>query len=158
MIDIGNNLPIRLPNRRWTRGALYWSALTRTFSSLGGKKYILLTTFRRNGDAVATPIWFVMEGDRLLAFTGAQTGKAKRIRLNGRVNVAACNFRGDVRGPVIDGTARILPADQLNDVLRLIRRKYRVSSFLLKTVVELIRLVARKPQTHSVALEIQLGS
>jgi PPOX class probable F420-dependent enzyme len=104
---------------------------------------------------VATPIWFVVDGQRLVAFTGAQTGKTKRIRGNPQVTVAACTARGKVKGAAWNATARILPDSDRDIVMGLIRRKYRVTKAMLDAVVGLIRLVTRKPQTHSVYLEIR---
>jgi PPOX class probable F420-dependent enzyme len=53
-----------------------------------GKRYINLTTFRKSGIAVPTPVWFVVHEGRLYVFTAAQSGKAKRLRANGRALVA----------------------------------------------------------------------
>ena len=124
--------------------------------AIGREKYISLTTFRRNGEGVATPIWFAVDGHRLVAFTGAQTGKAKRIAHTSRVTVAASTFKGRVKGPTLEAEAIILPDAAQDQVMPLIRRKYRVTKFLLDTVVGAIRLVTRKPQTHSVYLEIRV--
>jgi len=55
-------------------------------------KYISVTTYRRDGTDVATPVWFVQDGDRLLIRTGVDSGKAKRIRRNPAVLVAALAF------------------------------------------------------------------
>jgi PPOX class probable F420-dependent enzyme len=126
------------------------------FSRLGSEKYILLTTFRRDGSAVSTPIWFALDGPRLVAFTGAQTGKVKRIRNTSRVMVSPCSFRGRVTGQVWHGHAKLLPDAERDHVMGLIRRKYRVTKFLLDMTVGAIRMIARKPQTHSVCLEIRL--
>ncbi len=119
-------------------------------------KYISLTTYRRSGAPVSTPIWFAIEGERIVAFTGAQTGKVKRIRSNSSVSVAPCTFRGRLTGETLKATACILQADRSDSVMRLIRRKYRITKTLLDLWVGLIRIVVRKPQTHSVCLEIQL--
>ena len=56
--------------------------------------YLSLTTFRRDGRPVATPVWFALDGDSILIWTGANAGKAKRIRNNPNVMVAACDFKG----------------------------------------------------------------
>ncbi|HZT97066.1 MAG TPA: PPOX class F420-dependent oxidoreductase [Chloroflexota bacterium] len=120
------------------------------------EKYISLTSYRRNGEAVATPIWFAVDGDRIVAFTGAQTGKAKRIRANPSVGVAPCSLRGRVKGSSWQATARILPGSDGHWVMALIRRKYRVTKALLDLLVGIIRLVRRRPQSHSVYLEITL--
>jgi hypothetical protein len=78
-------------------------------SSIRGEKYISLTTFRKNDDAVATPVWFGEEDDKLYVMTRSYTGKMKRIRNNPQVKVASCTFRGKVTGPDFAASARILP-------------------------------------------------
>ncbi|MEU8655416.1 PPOX class F420-dependent oxidoreductase [Actinoplanes philippinensis] len=74
---------------------------------LGSEKYILLTTFRRDGRAVATPLWVVPDGSGLAFWTVAGSGKLKRIRNSGRVTVAPCDMRGTPTGEAIEATARI---------------------------------------------------
>ena len=93
-----------------------------SFADLAGARYISLTTRRRDGSLVSTPVWVASDdGRRLLVWTGAGTGKAKRIRRDPRVFVAKSNYRGRERGPRIEGRARI--ADDVN-VNKLIRDKY----------------------------------
>lgn len=126
--------------------------------ALRSGKYISLTTYRRDGRAVATPIWFVVDGGRILAFTGAQTGKAKRIRVNPPVEIAPCTLKGAVTGPAQSGTACLLPDSEREHVMALIRAKYRVTKWLLDVIVAAIRVALRKPQTHSVYIEIRLDA
>jgi hypothetical protein len=64
-----------------------------------GHKYLLLTTFRKAGTAVPTPIWFAEDNDKLYVKTRADSGKTKRIRNNPQVRVAPCTIRGKVTGP-----------------------------------------------------------
>lgn len=78
------------------------------FLPLEGEQYISLTTFRRNEMPVATPVWFVRLGDSVCLYTGASTGKVKRIHAHPRVTVAPCTLRGDVTGPTIVGSASIV--------------------------------------------------
>lgn len=96
------------------------------FIALEGERYISLTTLRKNGTVVATPVWFAVEGERLYLYTNANAGKVKRIRANPRVTVAPCTSTGDVTGPTIVGAARILtdPAEQRAAIAAL-ARKYR---------------------------------
>jgi uncharacterized protein len=79
-------------------------------ADLGHQRYISLTSFRSDGRPVATPVWVVAGGDRLFVWTGAQTGKVKRIRRNPDVTVAPCTARGRVTGPVTAARAQIVPA------------------------------------------------
>ena len=80
------------------------------FGGLEGHKYCRLVTFRRSGAAVATPVWFAIDGDRLVVKTEDPSGKVKRIRATSRVEVAPCTLRGRPLGPPRGGRARILPS------------------------------------------------
>jgi hypothetical protein len=88
------------------------------------QKYICLTTFRKNGAAVTTPVWFGEEGDRLYVMTRSDMGKTKRIRNNPQVRVAPCTIRGKVTGPVFFALARILPPEEHSHARQTINRKY----------------------------------
>jgi len=89
---------------------------------LAGERYISLTTFRKDGSAASTPVWVVSDdGRRLLVWTGTSAWKARRIRHDPRVLVAACSMRGRERGERIEGSARIVDGV---DVKALIRKKY----------------------------------
>jgi uncharacterized protein len=89
-----------------------------------GQKYISLTTFRKNGAGVATPVWFGEEDGKLYVMTRSDMGKSKRIRNNPQVRVAPCTIRGRVTVPELAATARILPAEEHARARRAINRKY----------------------------------
>lgn len=97
---------------------------------LGAGKYVLVTTFRRSGVGVPTPLWVVRDGAELIIWTPVGSGKVKRIRNNGRVEVAECDFRGNPRGATVTGTARVLDAEGTERTRRLIRGKYGISGWL----------------------------
>ncbi|AXH34961.1 PPOX class F420-dependent oxidoreductase [Humibacter sp. BT305] len=82
----------------------------RTFEELGRERYVALTTYRRSGAAVTTPVWIAADGGDLLAVTGAQTGKAKRIRHTPRVTLRGSTVRGRVneRMDATEGHAEIV--------------------------------------------------
>jgi uncharacterized protein len=92
--------------------------------AIQGQKYISLTTFRKNGTGVATPVWFGEEDGKLYVMTRSVMGKCKRIRNNSRVRVAPCTIRGVVTGPEFDATARILPPEEHRHARETINRKY----------------------------------
>ena len=94
-------------------------------------KYLLVTTFRRDGRAVPTPVWVVRDGDHLVIWTVADSGKVKRIRNNPRVEIGECDFRGNPTGPSVPATARILDGDGSAHARSLIRRKYGFSGGLV---------------------------
>ncbi|MGQ9889890.1 MAG: PPOX class F420-dependent oxidoreductase [Aggregatilineales bacterium] len=96
-----------------------------TFDVLNGHQFMSLTTFRKTGAAVATPVWFAREGDRLYVMTQSESGKAKRIRNNTPgVTVAPCTSRGKVLGPAARGRARFLEGAEAEHARALLRRKY----------------------------------
>ena len=89
-----------------------------------GQKYISLASFRKNGAAVYTPVWFAEDDGKLYVMTSDSTGKYKRIRNNPQVRIAPCTIRGKVTGADLPATARILPASEADRVRNLIRAKY----------------------------------
>jgi PPOX class probable F420-dependent enzyme len=93
-------------------------------AAIRGQKYISLTTFRKSGETVATPVWFGEDGDRLYVMTRSDMGKTKRIRNNPQVRVAPCTVRGKVTGPEYTARARILPPEEHTQARGPINRKY----------------------------------
>ncbi len=71
-------------------------------------KYLSLTTYRRDGSPVSTPLWFVEHDGRLFAITGGDSYKAKRLRRNPACMVAPCNARGVPKGDAITAHAEFL--------------------------------------------------
>ena len=61
---------------------------------LAAGKYLSLTTFRKDGSAVSTPVWVARDGDHLYVMTDPSSGKATRLRNSGRVRLAPCDMRG----------------------------------------------------------------
>jgi len=89
------------------------------------QKYINLETFRKNDKSVRTPVWFVLDGETIYVNTGANSGKVKRIRNNGRVNIAPCKMDGTPNGAWVPADAReISDAEVSKKVNRLLDRKY----------------------------------
>jgi PPOX class probable F420-dependent enzyme len=68
------------------------------FDALAGGRYVRLSTFRKSGAAVPTPVWFARLGENLYVVTGRNTGKVKRIRNNPGVAIAPSDFRGRPKG------------------------------------------------------------
>ena len=88
------------------------------------QNFINLETTRRNGEAVQTPVWFVELGGMLYVRTGADSGKVKRIRNNGLVRVAPCDYRGELQGDWVDAQARLVDSSTAEQVNQLFNRKY----------------------------------
>jgi PPOX class probable F420-dependent enzyme len=115
---------------------------------LGSQKFVSLTTFKRNGDAVASPMWLVGDAGQLWVWTPADAWKVKRIRRDPRVTLTPCGRTGKLQAgqPVVDGTAEVITDPQ--DVARvesLIKSKYGLE-FRLVTLIEAIAARGRKPR------------
>lgn len=93
-------------------------------TELSGQKYVSLTTFRKSGVGVVTPVWFAERGDKLYVKTRIESGKSKRIRNNPSVRLAPCTIRGTVTGPEFHGIARVLPREQSSPAKEAINSKY----------------------------------
>jgi PPOX class probable F420-dependent enzyme len=95
-----------------------------TLDHLSAEKYVLLTTFRRDGRTVSTPVWVVRDGDALGVWTPTDAGKAKRIRQSGEVTVAPCDVRGRPSGAAVPGHATIIGPADTERIRELLRHKY----------------------------------
>ncbi|OZM70523.1 PPOX class F420-dependent enzyme [Amycolatopsis antarctica] len=95
------------------------------FERLAAEKYLMLTTFRKNGDRVGTAVWAGRDAGELTVWTERDSGKVKRIRNNGTVELTACDVRGKkTHGATITGTARVLDDAGTRRVRESIERKY----------------------------------
>lgn len=95
-----------------------------SLDTLGSGKYLLITSYRKNGTGVATPVWVVRDGAALGAWTAADTWKVKRIRNRADVLVGPCDMRGRPTGDPIPATAEIVDAATTAHYRQLIARKY----------------------------------
>ncbi len=107
---------------------------TSGFDHLGGHKYCLLVTFRRNGEPVPTPVWFGVDAGKIYARSEERVGKVKRIRATPRVLVAPCDSRGKPLGPAADGHARILPPEEEEVAERAIQANFGIGRKLYEGV------------------------
>ena len=95
-----------------------------TFDEVAKAKYILLTTFTKDGRPKPTPIWAAPDGDRLLVITEGDSWKVKRIRNTPRVTLAVCDMRGNLKSEAVDAIATILDKSRNGDVYDAIGRRY----------------------------------
>ena len=92
-------------------------------------RYLSVTSFKRDGTGVATPVWFVSDGRRLFALTDLHSGKVRRIRHNPRVLVAACRADGKLRGKPLPALAEVLTATpELERVQKLLMERYKITA------------------------------
>ncbi|MFG2127331.1 PPOX class F420-dependent oxidoreductase [Streptomyces sp. NPDC048751] len=91
---------------------------------LAAGKYLLVTSYRKNGTGVPTPVWVVRDGDALGVWTAADSWKVKRIRARGDVLVGPCDVRGRPTGEQVPATAEICDAATTAHYRTLVARKY----------------------------------
>ena len=114
-----------------------WVTVMSTLDDLAGEQFVSLTTFRRNGTPVPTPVWLARDGDALVVTTPENTGKVKRLRHDPRVELRPCSRLGRVHpdAPTITGTAEVVtPA---SGHLAALRRKYGLQYRILSVVERL---------------------
>jgi uncharacterized protein len=112
------------------------------FPMLEGEQYLSLTTYRKDGRAVPTPVWFAQDGDRLYIFTLGNAGKIKRLRHTSKVEIAPCDARGTIHGDSVSAQAQLHTADSavgqqadaaLNQKYGLLKRLFGVIYWLRRT-------------------------
>ena len=110
-----------------------------------GHQYINLETYRRNGQAVRTPVWFTIHDSKVLIVTKDQTGKVKRIRNNSQVRLVPSGIRGQPKREWVNGKAAFANAVELEHALKQRSEKYgfkaRLSGLFSRTKGKLIGIV-----------------
>lgn len=111
-------------------------------------RYVSLTTFRKNGTGVATPVWYAVEGEVLYAWTRSDSWKVKRLRNDPRIVAQVCDVRGNVAEGAarVEGAARLLEGDELRRVRKLLARKYTWQFWLVDWPAMVARL-GKRPHT-----------
>ncbi|MEU3610233.1 PPOX class F420-dependent oxidoreductase [Streptomyces sp. NPDC035033] len=108
-------------------------------------RYLSLTTFRKNGTGVATPVWYAVDDGRVYVWTRADSWKVKRLRADPAVELALCDVRGNVAEGAarVSGTARIATEEELRGIRRLLSRKYTYQFWLIDLPATIVRLGKR---------------
>ncbi|MFC4376430.1 PPOX class F420-dependent oxidoreductase [Nocardia halotolerans] len=123
--------------------------MTNRLGELATANYVLLTTFRKDGTPVGTPVWAVSRDDKLYVWTVTDSWKVKRIRRNPEVTLQPCSARGAAHGAVVAGTARVLDAAETEQVRAALRRKYWLTGPLVILASNL-----RRGKTGTIGIEI----
>lgn len=107
-------------------------------SDLAAESCMALTTYRKSGEAVTTPVWVTEASDGRLGFwTSMGTGKTKRIKNNAAVTVQSCSFSGKLKPgtTAVAGTAELVQSGPLFDEVRAkVRKKYGFQSYVTQFV------------------------
>ena len=115
--------------------------------ALVDERYMSLTTFRRDGTPVATPVWVTPFGDDSVAFwTSSGSGKAKRLAHTSRVTVQPSDARGRVKPGTepIEATARVVEGQDLDEIRRQVKAKYGFQTKITKALGTLCGIVKGK--------------
>ena len=122
-------------------------------------RYLSVTSFKRDGTGVATPVWFVSDGRRLFALTDLHSAKVRRMRRDPRVLVAPCRVDGKLRGEPVQARVEVLTTTpELEHVQNLLLQRYRVSYRVVMLIYRLGRRVrGRGSVADGAALAITVG-
>ena len=103
-------------------------------------KTILLTTYKRDGTAVATPVSVAFDGERAFFRSYDKAWKTKRLRRNPAVQAAPATLRGKATGPAIRARATLLDGEESRVAARALARRHRVlQAILVPTAHRLLR-------------------
>ncbi|WP_406390940.1 PPOX class F420-dependent oxidoreductase [Streptomyces sp. NBC_00887] len=119
-----------------------------TLQDFARSEYVSLTTYRKDGTPVATPVWAAADGDVLYVWTRSDSWKVKRLRNDPRVVVTVCDVRGRIAegAPSADGTARLLDGTEMAGVRKLLARKYTWKFWIADWPAMVVRL-GKRPHT-----------
>lgn len=127
------------------------TAETSPYSQFTSARYLSIESYRKNGEAVRTPVWFVENQGTIYVRTGRTTGKVKRIRHNPSIRIAPCSFSGKPRGSWVEAKAGLATKEETEQTLNLLRQKYGLS-YTLTTILH--RLQGKADRYHILAIKV----
>lgn len=119
-----------------------------TLQDFARSEYVSLTTYRKDGTSVATPVWAAADGDVLYVWTRSDSWKVKRLRNDPRVLVTVCDVRGRIAegATSAEGTARLLDKAGTVAVRKVLARKYTWKFWIVDWPAMVVRL-GKRPHT-----------
>jgi len=96
------------------------------FDRLANEQTVVVTTYKKDGSPVATPVNAVVLGEHAYFRTWSTSGKAKRLRRDPRLQIAPSTMRGRPTGPAIEANARLVGIDEEETVKRALSKKHRI--------------------------------
>ncbi|MBO0513010.1 PPOX class F420-dependent oxidoreductase [Streptomyces beijiangensis] len=121
--------------------------------TLSTGKYLLVTTYKKDGSTVPTPVWVIRDDETLGVWTVTDSWKVKRIRNRSDVLVGPCDLRGNPTGDQVPATAEILDAAGTARYRTLLARKYGIVGRLT-----LLGSKLRRGATGTIGIRITLSS
>jgi uncharacterized protein len=122
-----------------TEEARVMSTPSRLLESFVGQWAVLLTTYKRNGTPIGTPVNIAVDGNRAFVRTFDTAWKLKRIHNNPEVEIAPSTWRGRPTGPAIRARARLLEGEESAYAGRLLVRKHPILHRILVPLVHRLR-------------------
>jgi len=119
-------------------------------AQFANQNYLNMESYRKSGEAIRTPLWFVEDGDVLYFYTVAHSFKVKRLKNNPRIRVAPCDMRGNVKGDWIDAKARLLNTAEASHADNLLNQKY---GMLKRTLNFFAKLRGHKRAAFAITLD-----
>lgn len=114
------------------------------------QKFMCIETFRKNGQGVKTPVWFVQDGEKLVIWTPEDSGKAKRIRKNEMVRIVPSTSSGEPVGEWVEAQARVDDSSEaVSHAVNLFKQKY---GFMFSLFMMLAKI--RKSQFAAIKIDI----
>jgi PPOX class probable F420-dependent enzyme len=111
---------------------------TGTLAALTENRYALVTTFRRDGTPVATPVWAAVAEGRIYVRAERGSGKVKRLRGNSRALIAPCTASGRSLGAPLPARGRVLPAREEVAAEHALARRYGLGRAVFEGTMDLI--------------------
>lgn len=123
---------------------------------LAAARFVSLTTYRRNGEPVPTPVWIAADDHGLLVLTPVGSGKVKRLRRDPRVQLVPCGRFGKVRpgAPVASGRAEVV--EDPAAAAQAIAAKYPVEHRVVLGIERLVQRLRRRDHVERLTLRISL--
>ncbi|MFD6423246.1 PPOX class F420-dependent oxidoreductase [Streptomyces sp. NPDC060198] len=119
-----------------------------TLQDFARSEYVSLTTYRKDGTPVATPVWAAVDGGTLYVWTRSDSWKVKRLRRDPRVRVTVCDVKGRIADGTagVEGTARLVEGAGMAAVRKTLARKYTWKFWLVDWPAMVVRL-GKRPHT-----------
>lgn len=106
--------------------------------ALENGNYINILTYKKNGEPVSTPVWFIIKDNKIFIRTSNKSGKFKRIKNNNSVKFALCNIRGKIKGEWHNGLAKLEPNNKW--VFAKINKKYGIFAHLMNIIYKIKKM------------------
>jgi len=115
-------------------------------AELAKYKHINLQTYKKSGQPVDTPVWFMIENGIIYVITASVTGKAKRLRNNPTVKIMPSGFMGEPKGEWMEGKARFAVGAEAERAIQLRKKRYGLQAMLVG--------MFRRDVTEVIAIEL----